>query len=211
MTRPRRATGTASRLTLSAGSRSANARANELAAALQAVFEPVAPTIRVFVGAAPAPHPALSPSSPVEVIRWHNKGFGQSQQNQMNIYYSRRTKSARETWKPSDILRIDLGAPIAALIPLALFCDDQGTLPHAGLPVKPQATVPATAFSADDRTTRMPGRHHLVERVPSLLSIFRYRQNGLGRHPAGCLAGGCGSQELRGVSRRHSKMVVRLP
>jgi len=129
--------------------------ANELAAALQAVFEQVAPTIRVFVGAVPAPHPALSPSGTVEVIRWHNKGFGQSQQTQMNIYYGRRTKSARETWKPSDILRLDLGAPVTALIPLALFCDDKGTLPHAVLPVKPQAPVPAAAFSADDRATRI--------------------------------------------------------
>ena len=129
--------------------------ANELAAVLQAVFEPVAPTIRVFVGAAPAPHPALSPSGTVEVIRWHNRGFGQSQQNQMNTYYSRRTTAARETWKPSDVLRLDLGAPVAALIPLALFADDKGTLPHARLPVKPPAPVPAAAFSADDRATRI--------------------------------------------------------
>lgn len=127
----------------------------ELAATLQAVFEPVAPTVRVFVGAAPAPHPALSPPSAVEVIRWHNKGFGQNQQTQMSIYSSRRTKAARETWKASDILRVDLGASVAALIPRALFADDKGTLPHAALPVKPQSPVPAVAFSADDRATRI--------------------------------------------------------
>jgi C-terminal processing protease CtpA/Prc len=133
---------------------SANAP-RELAATLQAVFEPVAPTIRVFAGAAPAPHPALSPSGAVEVIRWHNKGFGQNQPTQMSIYSSRRTKAAHETWKASDILLVDLGAPVAALIPLALFADDKGTLPHTALPVKPQSPVPAAAFSADDRATRI--------------------------------------------------------
>jgi C-terminal processing protease CtpA/Prc len=129
--------------------------ARELAAVLQAVFEPVAPTIRVFAGAAPAPHPALSPSGAVEVIRWHNRGFGQNQQTQMGIYSRHRTKAARESWKASDILHVDLGASVAALIPLALFADDKGTLPHAALPVKPQPEVPAAAFSADDRATRI--------------------------------------------------------
>ncbi|HMD72134.1 MAG TPA: S41 family peptidase [Bryobacteraceae bacterium] len=129
--------------------------ARELAAALQSVFEPVAPTIRIFTGAAPAPHPALSPSGAVEVIRWHNPGVGQNPGIQGNIYVSRRVKAARETWKDSDIFRVDLGASVAALIPLALFADDKGTLPHATVPVKPQPPAPAAAYSANDRATRI--------------------------------------------------------
>lgn len=75
----------------------------------------------------------------------------------MSIYYSRRTKAARETWKESDIQRVDLGGQVAALVPLALFADDQGTLPHAASPVKAQPPIPAAAFSADDRATRIAG------------------------------------------------------
>jgi C-terminal processing protease CtpA/Prc len=127
----------------------------ELAAALQAAFEPVAPTIRIFAGAAPAPHPALSPSDGVEVIRWHNRGFGQNREPQESVYVSRRVRAARETWKDSDVFRVDLGASIAALIPLALFADDKGTLPHATVPVKPRAPAPAAAYSANDRATRI--------------------------------------------------------
>jgi hypothetical protein len=124
----------------------------ELAAALQAAFEPVAPTIRVFTGDAPAPHPALAASGAVEVVRWHNRGFGQSQ---ASTYMSSRTKAARETWKPADIFRVDLGAGVTALAPLALFSDDKGTLPHAAAPVKAQPPVPPGVFSAGDRATRI--------------------------------------------------------
>jgi C-terminal processing protease CtpA/Prc len=126
-----------------------------LASALEAAFAPVAPTIRVFAGAGPPPDPALSPSGVVEVVRWHNKGFGQDQQAQMNIYSRRRVKAARETWKDSDILRLDLGASVTALIPISLFADDKGTLPHAAGPVAPKPPLPAGAYSGDDRATRI--------------------------------------------------------
>ncbi|MGD0776542.1 MAG: S41 family peptidase [Candidatus Solibacter sp.] len=126
-----------------------------LAAALQAVFAPVAPTIRVFTGEDPKPDAALSPAGSVEVIRWHNKGFGQPSQNQMNIYYSRRVTAPRETWKAADVFRLDLGQSVTALVPLALFKDQNGTLPHGEKPIEARPPIPAAAFSANDRATRI--------------------------------------------------------
>ena len=126
----------------------------DLAAALQSVFEPVAPTIRVFTGEDPKPHSALSPAGDVELIRWHNQGFGQAQ-GQMNVYHSERVTAPRDTWKAADVLRLDLGPTVHALVPLALFKDQNGTLPHEGKTVEVRPALPAAAFSATDRATRM--------------------------------------------------------
>jgi len=126
----------------------------DLAAALQAVFEPVAPTIRVFTGQDPKPHAALSPAGSVEVTRWHNQGFGQGQA-QASVYFSRRVTAPRETWKAADVLRLDLGQTVTALVPLALFKDKDGTLPHADKPIAARPATPAAAFSANDRATRI--------------------------------------------------------
>ncbi len=126
----------------------------DLAAALQSVFEPIAPTIRVFTGADPKPPGALSPAGGVEVIRWHNQGFGQGQV-QSNVYHSERVVAPRDTWKAADILRLDLGQTVTALVPLALFKDQNGTLPHAAKPVEARPALPAAAFSANDRATRI--------------------------------------------------------
>jgi hypothetical protein len=126
----------------------------DLAAALQAVFEPVAPTIRVFTGEDPKPSAALSPTGDVEAIRWHNRGFGQAQ-GQASTYYSRRVTAPRETWKAADLLRLDLGQEVTALVPLALFSDKDGTLPHAAKSLEARPPLPAAAFSANDRATRI--------------------------------------------------------
>ena len=126
----------------------------DLAAALQAVFAPVAPTIRVFAGEDPKPHSALSPAGNVEAIRWHNRGFGQGQ-GLASTYYSRRVTAPRETWKAADVLRLDLGQTVTALVPLALFKDEKGTLPHGEKPIEARPPLPAAAFRANDRATRI--------------------------------------------------------
>ena len=128
----------------------------DLAAALQWIFEPVAPTIRVFTGEDPKPLASLSAAGNVEVIRWHNFGFGQGQgQGQGNVYHSERVTGSPDTWKASDVLRLDLGRAVNALVPLALFKDGNGTLPHAVKPIETRPEVPTAAFSADDRATRI--------------------------------------------------------
>ena len=130
------------------------ASAAGLAAALQTIFEPVAPTIRVFTGEDPKPHAALAPQGDVEVIRWHNKGFGQAQ-GQMNAYQSRRGTAPRDTWNAADVLRLDLDQSVTALVPLALFKDKDGTLPHAAKSSDARPALPPAAYSANDRATRL--------------------------------------------------------
>jgi hypothetical protein len=128
--------------------------AAELVAALRAVFEPVAPTLRVFTGDEPKPDPALAPAGDVEVIRWHHRGFGQPE-SVGSIYRSRRGTAPRDTWKASDILRADLGRGMTALVPMALFKNAEGTLPRSGKPAGSEARIPNIAYSANDRATRI--------------------------------------------------------
>ena len=88
------------------------------------------------------------------MIRWHNKGFGQAQ-GQMNAYQSRRGTAPRDTWNAADVLRLDLDQSVTALVPLALFKDKDGTLPHAAKSSDARPALPPAAYSANDRATRL--------------------------------------------------------
>jgi len=124
----------------------------ELAADLQTVFAPVAPTIRIYIGSEPPPDAALSPAGDVEVIHWKNTGFGQ---NASSLYRAERVKSARASWSADDIYSLDLGRGVKAAVPVALFTDAKGTLPHSATPAAAKGVIPASAYSSDDRATRM--------------------------------------------------------
>lgn len=54
-------------------------------------------------------------------------------------------------------LTADLGGGVSALVPLALYKDDQGTLPHVAPEAKPPVPAKPEGFapSGDDRTTRL--------------------------------------------------------
>lgn len=60
---------------------------------------------------------------------------------------------------PGEPLAVDLGGGVSALIPLALYKDAQGTLPHAAAEAKPPAPEKPEGFapSGNDRTTRLAG------------------------------------------------------
>jgi hypothetical protein len=78
----------------------------QLASALQRVFAQVAPTVRVYLGDEPKPHPALSPDSGAKLVRVHNVGFGQGSASAYNIYRTTRVTAVKESWKPEDIYRM---------------------------------------------------------------------------------------------------------
>ncbi|HEY1339951.1 MAG TPA: S41 family peptidase [Bryobacteraceae bacterium] len=124
-----------------------------LASVLQSVFAPVAPTLRVYTGAEPKLPVALEPGPNLQLTRWRNKGFGQSAQNM--IYNRRRVKSPGAALTLADLYRIELAPGVTAIVPLAVFTDDQGTLPHPGAPHPPASPVPPAALSANDRATRL--------------------------------------------------------
>lgn len=133
----------------------------ELARALEAIFHPVAPTVRVFLtGSTPPPLPEalVRPGSPSTVVAWEHHGYPTKMDP--GFRSERVTSPPRQGLPdPGQPFRADLGAGVSALVPLALYKDEKGTLPHpataAPLPVlnKPEGFVP----SGDDRTTRLAG------------------------------------------------------
>ena len=130
-----------------------SASAASVAATLQDVFEPVAPTIRVYTGAEPPLPAALAPAGDAHLTRWHNVGFAGA--GSTGPYRRDRPTEPGSAWKAGDIYSLDLGRGIKALVPLAVFADAAGTLPRRGGTAPAPAPFPAGLWSADDRATRI--------------------------------------------------------
>ncbi len=129
------------------------ASAASLAATLQDVFEPVAPTIRVYIGAEPPRHAALAAAGDAQLTRWHNIGFATV--GSQGPYRRDRPREPGSAWKASDLYGVDLGRGVKALVPLAVFADAVGTLPRRAAAAAAPAPFPAGLWSADDRATRI--------------------------------------------------------
>ncbi len=150
----------------------------ELAAALDKVFRPIAPSVRVHAtGAEPANPPNLVPpgeKSAFKIVYWHHFGMGTA--NPISIYSSKRVNSRDAAGPdakaravvgieapplpkeppadPEKPFRADLGGGVSCSIPLALYGDAQGTFPRA----EPAATALGTPDlfpTGDDRATRL--------------------------------------------------------
>lgn len=109
----------------------------------------------------------------MSVIEWTHTGFGTSATR--SVYHSERTALSYRGGDvptpfadPRNPLYVDLGGGVSALVPLALFEDESGTLPHGKAPVtakkpprkvgKPKSTAEAALVlpaTADDRATRL--------------------------------------------------------
>jgi len=132
---------------------------SDLATKLRAIFEPLAPTVQIYVtGQPPATDriPSVGDRNDVQVVFWRYHGFGQKGSL---IYHSDRIrKNAPRGEVPKGIpdprqpLQIDLGGGVSAAIPLAVYADASGTLPKRD--AQPAAT-PLVKFSGDDRATRI--------------------------------------------------------
>lgn len=131
------------------------ATASDLAGTLQAVFEPIAPTIRVYAGAMPPPHASLAPVGDAHLTRWHNIGFATV--GSSGPYRRDRTTKPASAWEARDVYAMELGRGVQALVPLAVFADAAGTLPHPATQTAAPAPFPAGLWSADDRATRIGG------------------------------------------------------
>jgi C-terminal processing protease CtpA/Prc len=143
----------------------------ELIQALERLFRPIAPTVRVFpTGKRPEIPAELAPPKGVKspkVLVWRHIGVGTGQP--WSVYRSMRVDS-RETAKigsrelekpepppqPGKPLQADLGAGVSCLVPLALYADAKGTLPH-GPKVRPAAPAKPKGFlpTGNDRATRL--------------------------------------------------------
>ncbi|HET8775563.1 MAG TPA: S41 family peptidase [Thermoanaerobaculia bacterium] len=127
----------------------------ELAARLGDVFLPLAPSIRLFpTGAAPPPQPA-KPADAQKIVSWDHHGWGQQQGRPP--YVSERVRRGVDDAgagypDPLQPLRLDLGGGVSASIPLAVYADASRTLP---LPTRAALSHPATAYTGNDRATRI--------------------------------------------------------
>ena len=131
----------------------------DLASQLQSLFAPIAPTVRVFANtSSPDMPPELFPPfvAGTQIIRWNNFGVGLG--NSTNIYHSERQQSPMQGGQlpagfqnPAQPYNADIGRGLSVMVPLSLYMDAQGTLPH-------QSLVPSTAYgTVNDRATRLAG------------------------------------------------------
>jgi hypothetical protein len=138
----------------------------DLAQRLERLFCPLGPTVRVFPtgGAPPIPDDLKPTKDAREIVAWDHLGYGNDTQ-QYQIYSSRRkrwnlTEGRRPDAAPdpADVFRADLGGGVSCMVPLALYADEAGTLPHAATaqPNAADRAKPAPSrHSGDDRATRL--------------------------------------------------------
>lgn len=137
----------------------------DLAARLEQVFAPIAPTVRVC---AANPDPPLPPEltpplggDTLSVRVWEHIGFtARDQADPQTVYRSGlRTLTERSAdalppyARPTNVFRADLGAGVRCLVPTALFVADSRTLPHGPFP--PASDTNETRFSVAHRGARL--------------------------------------------------------
>ena len=139
--------------------------APDLAKRLEEIFRPVAPTVRVFpTNARPRlPDETKAPQGipSLEIVSWRHQGFGQKTGQQFSPYKSERVSKDAPRGKipvgspnPLKPFMTSLGGGVSCLVPLALFADAKGKLPH----VTSQATdakATLVKLSGNDRATRL--------------------------------------------------------
>lgn len=140
--------------------------AAELARKLEATFQPIAPTVRVFPSAQKPPSVQItSPTSTenIKVVAWHHIGFGTT--NNPSYRSERVSKTIAEAKADAAMpsltepFQADLGGGVTCQVRLTLFADERGTLPR----VSPMAQVENASlpkptrvnYSVNDRATRL--------------------------------------------------------
>jgi Peptidase family S41 len=131
-----------------------------LAKTLTALFAPVAPTLRVLPAGEKYSLPAeLHPDNVagLKVIYWRHHGMGQGGPN--STYHSDREQASaakadgKTIPSPVSPLQVDLGG-VKAWVPMALFVDAQGTLPHVAAAAEANQDE-KPLLSGDDRAVRL--------------------------------------------------------
>lgn len=138
--------------------------ARDLARTLEDIFRPLAPTLRVFPTGQhpPLPTELVRPRdiAALQIVSWRHKGFGQKAR-QNSIYSSERVRRDAPPGKlpqgstdQLETINANLGGGVSCLVPLALFADAQGTLPHSAATVQNKKDT-LVKYSGNDRATRL--------------------------------------------------------
>jgi hypothetical protein len=142
--------------------------AEQLAATLERLFRPIAPTVRVFVtGRRPGLPPELAPPATdgLRLIACEHHGLGGppgAREPTKTIYRSARSKFDPQDgnlpeWlaAPNAPWEADLGGGVSCLVPLTLYADGKGTLPHVPAPASAAGAAVRPVFTGNDRSTRL--------------------------------------------------------
>ena len=102
--------------------------------------------------------PANTPG--LEIVSWKHRGFGPGTPSDAT-YHSERVRTAfvntgaiQSSSDPRKPFTADLGGGVSCIVPLALFADAKGTLPHATTQ-PPQSQNSLVRYSGNDRATRL--------------------------------------------------------
>jgi hypothetical protein len=141
---------------------------DDLAAKLETLFHPVAPTVRVVPGAAPAKVPAHADVPPddaglLKVTAWCHFGVGLG--DSRSKYYSKRVVKdlldpsvPGSFLDPAQLFTAELGGGVHAMVPTALYVVGRHTHPRATTTLDSASPLPhASRASGNDRATRLAG------------------------------------------------------
>lgn len=134
----------------------------ELARFLTEIFQPIAPTVRVYAGdERPPTPPELARPTDVENLRivfWEHIGVGLEQRG---VYQSTRRFVELDDGKlpagvadPAEPFEANLGFGVTCRVPLALWADGEHTLPRSPAESTQPASAP-TDYSGNERVTRL--------------------------------------------------------
>jgi C-terminal processing protease CtpA/Prc len=135
----------------------------ELAQKLEQLFRPIAPTVRVYLSDhPPEPATATKKEASLGVTAWRHTGVKLGSGAGVSVYSSVRAKDKQPALNerlpdPEKPYVADLGAGVTCSVPLALYQDANGTLPHADAGTrKPSSSKPAGFRpNGGDRATRL--------------------------------------------------------
>jgi C-terminal processing protease CtpA/Prc len=129
----------------------ASASTEQLVGRLQELFQPIAPTVQIFPSDRRPLPPPTALSGP-EIIRYVHQGVGLPPiAATYNVYKSQREKKPANGQETPKLFEAELVPGVTASVPLVLYVDSAGTLPHAPLPDSSMLYE----RSAEDRGTRL--------------------------------------------------------
>ncbi|HVT61040.1 MAG TPA: hypothetical protein VHR45_21940 [Thermoanaerobaculia bacterium] len=125
----------------------------QLAAVLDHLFAPIAPTLRVYPSGLEPPALELKPEGTTTVVAWRHTGLGSP--GRPSIFFSSRLRyptAAAASADPAAPLIADLGGGVSCRLPLALYADRGGTLPR---PAQPPPGGERRGPAPGDRSTHL--------------------------------------------------------
>jgi len=135
----------------------------ELAHRLDELFRPIAPTVLVFLDGHPVRVPSAleqPPGASVKVVHWRHRGAPAPFTTDPTYISKKVEENPEELTKglplPAKPLLLPLGGGVSALVPLTLYADQEGTLPHGKRNHSNDGTTNRIPpWSALDRATRL--------------------------------------------------------